>query len=699
MRKLNHSTMKDLGCIPNEFIVTTKIAFMVLIVILISTEAATAVTTTETGSGIVWDTNYGITKTGDTTTIKDSDKRVDMVTIDVDNDEVFNRISKWSNNKPGGIKLNYKWSISHYDDELLEGSACGDRDDDVDWYYLGFLYTVLGDDIYDSSGFLACKGPEKIDYSVNKSNTFEYIENIKQQNMISFALETEDFEWKLIGIEDKIVIYSPTLEVWTDDYREYTTPVILTEEQYANFESASLSLTITGRRATSETPSIYRTNIRVCKNGKFTGAVCSKGTGNCNNIPLYKSDFRYLDTDPPTYSIALGFKTEPYSVQLVKFDYTVDITTIDSTSGTGTLSITTTPISGDIYVDHVWREEGSWSGTLPVGSHEVYFGTIDGYLTPHFREVVVNKDQQTKVVGKYIDRSLADKHDVKIKGTLIDYIRPISFPSRPMVKIEEIIKDPIKRFHKEDVVYVVTDWDTPATIDQDGDIGDTVEVYGAYGDCSSIPLDKTEHYFRFIDTTGSIKASASCPVNLHAYDYQGKHTGVNSTDGTDDLQISDSDYTGSDSDPEEILILSRSENIIFKIEALDEGEFDLTITQNGASETKKITYESVSVIETTEATVDVSQENPTYIMEIDDDGDGTPEHETLPDLIETMEPTQCPLDVNDDNYVNAQDIVYLLTHGEWGSNQDHVWDLNGDGYVNAQDVVYALTHGQWGACP
>lgn len=64
-----------------------------------------------------------------------------------------------------------------------------------------------------------------------------------------------------------------------------------------------------------------------------------------------------------------------------------------------------------------------------------------------------------------------------------------------------------------------------------------------------------------------------------------------------------------------------------------------------------------------------------------------------------VDPAECPLDMNDDGYVNAQDIVYLLTHGEWGNNQGHVWDLNDDGYVNAQDVVYALTHGQWGACP
>ena len=59
----------------------------------------------------------------------------------------------------------------------------------------------------------------------------------------------------------------------------------------------------------------------------------------------------------------------------------------------------------------------------------------------------------------------------------------------------------------------------------------------------------------------------------------------------------------------------------------------------------------------------------------------------------------CPLDMNGDGYVNAQDIVWLLTHGQWGYNPGHVWDLNGDDYVNAQDVVEALTRGYWGACP
>lgn len=138
-------------------------------------------------------------------------------------------------------------------------------------------------------------------------------------------------------------------------------------------------------------------------------------------------------------------------------------------------------------------------------------------------------------------------------------------------------------------------------------------------------------------------------LNIHLYDSQNKHTGFNA-DGEIETEIPNSIYSGN-TKPEWIILSDPS--------------------QNG---TLRIVVESV----------DVPDSGETY--------------EIIKSEISSGEHT-CPLDMNDDGYVNAQDIVHLLTHGEWGNNQGHVWDLNGDGYVNAQDVVYALTHGQWGACP
>ena len=129
-----------------------------------------------------------------------------------------------------------------------------------------------------------------------------------------------------------------------------------------------------------------------------------------------------------------------------------------------------------------------------------------------------------------------------------------------------------------------------------------------------------------------ISASLSSPANLHAYDSQGNHVGVNEQ-GEIELEIPNSYYTGPDSEPEEIIIFGQSKNIKFKVEALEEGKFNLTITQSTEAETKKISYNDVPIAETTEATVAVSEANPTYIMEIDDDGDGTTDRKREPEPI------------------------------------------------------------------
>ena len=132
-----------------------------------------------------------------------------------------------------------------------------------------------------------------------------------------------------------------------------------------------------------------------------------------------------------------------------------------------------------------------------------------------------------------------------------------------------------------------------------------------------------------------ISASITCPANLHAYDSLGRHVGVN-TLGEIDLEIPDAYYTGPDCEPERIIIPDQINNIIFKVEALDAGEFNFTLIQNTDAKTITVTYLSVPITETTVATVDVSQANPTYTMEIDDNGDGTPENTREPDSIKII---------------------------------------------------------------
>ncbi len=69
--------------------------------------------------------------------------------------------------------------------------------------------------------------------------------------------------------------------------------------------------------------------------------------------------------------------------------------------GTGTLSVSTAPVSGPIFVDGVSRGKKLWSGDLDVGSHAVSFGDVDGYIAPLPQIVTLVEGQTYYVIGAY----------------------------------------------------------------------------------------------------------------------------------------------------------------------------------------------------------------------------------------------------------------------------------------------------------
>jgi glycine/D-amino acid oxidase-like deaminating enzyme len=68
---------------------------------------------------------------------------------------------------------------------------------------------------------------------------------------------------------------------------------------------------------------------------------------------------------------------------------------------TGILSVTTTPVRGDIYVDKIFKGTNYWSGNLRAGSHVVSFGNVDGYIAPPPQTVTIIADQAYYVIGSY----------------------------------------------------------------------------------------------------------------------------------------------------------------------------------------------------------------------------------------------------------------------------------------------------------
>lgn len=165
-------------------------------------------------------------------------------------------------------------------------------------------------------------------------------------------------------------------------------------------------------------------------------------------------------------------------------------------------------------------------------------------------------------------------------------------------------------------------------------------------------------YFSAIkQEVNSVTGITDCPVHLHATDSAGRHTGP-IDDGFEE-DIPGSYYNGPDYDPQEIIVLGQSDDIMYRIEALNEGVFNFTLIQSTETETTTTTYLDVPIIETTKATVEVSKENAAYAMEIDDDGDGISDYTKEPDAIEMVE--AAPSHTPEEKDVSGFGAIFAIT--------------------------------------
>jgi len=141
----------------------------------------------------------------------------------------------------------------------------------------------------------------------------------------------------------------------------------------------------------------------------------------------------------------------------------------------------------------------------------------------------------------------------------------------------------------------------------------------------------------------NLLAQTHCPVHLHAYDSQGRHTGLNASGGVE-TNIPDSFYIGryNYSDPNEtetILLYNTTKEYRFEIVAnLTEEEkgspeiesFNFTVEQQTEDTRTTIAHLNVPLTENTTATLPI---NLTTTEEIDYDGDGATDETKDPDFI------------------------------------------------------------------
>lgn len=127
-------------------------------------------------------------------------------------------------------------------------------------------------------------------------------------------------------------------------------------------------------------------------------------------------------------------------------------------------------------------------------------------------------------------------------------------------------------------------------------------------------------------------------IELHAYDQYGNHVGLTGNPGIETTIPGTYFYMPStySDDQKERMWIYTSEDIRFEIEAGSEGKFDFMFNRYLKEQDLDVTvtYQDVSFTENTIASVDVSPENPEYLMEIDFDGDGTVDEVKKPDIIE-----------------------------------------------------------------
>ena len=90
-----------------------------------------------------------------------------------------------------------------------------------------------------------------------------------------------------------------------------------------------------------------------------------------------------------------------YLLSLITTDAYIALENWPPIQPTGTISIITTPVSGRILIDGVYKGNGSWTETISIGTHTVYFGIVYGYTTPSQRTITVNTGQTTYVMGVY----------------------------------------------------------------------------------------------------------------------------------------------------------------------------------------------------------------------------------------------------------------------------------------------------------
>ena len=152
------------------------------------------------------------------------------------------------------------------------------------------------------------------------------------------------------------------------------------------------------------------------------------------------------EVDVGTYTVSFedveGYTTPVDQEAVVTKDKTTTITGtyVLIPTETGTLSITTTPVPGEVFVDEESWGDAPVSREVMVGTYTVSFGAVDGYTTPADQVAVVTKDTTTTITGTYVlitaDTGTLTIDTTPVKGEV--FVDGAPWGTAPQTKIVEI---------------------------------------------------------------------------------------------------------------------------------------------------------------------------------------------------------------------------------------------------------------------
>jgi parallel beta-helix repeat protein len=234
----------------------------------------------------------------------------------------------------------------------------------------------------------------------------------------------------------------------------------------------------------------------------------------------------------------------------------------------------------------------------------------------------------------------------------------------------------------------------------------------------SVPIDVVifKHGYRVIKVKGTgafphmatatplyTKKEVAIPnlANLHAYDSQGRHTGVTNF-GDIELNIPKSYYTGNYEGtkslklPQMIMLYNTNDDYTFKITPLstqkrlltiasESDSINLTIKNQTSDSLTTISYYNIPFSQNTTATVSINQTITNYTIELDHNGDNVTDETKDPDSIKTNYAPNATIisPENSSTFVHGDEITFngTGTDPEDGilTNTSLVWtsDING----------------------